>query len=398
MWPRLAHRASYAESRPRLWWKVRPTPSCHCSTFFSVLTLCSCFQKDIFNIVYLSESLHLYEVADYWRGIINMNEYQKNRFTKRIISCLFNNLTGKKIAVLGFAFKKDTSDTRETPAITLVANFVAERAVVAIYDPKVKEQEIWKELVADGGRLDNSEQHVSICTSAYEACEGADAVVVVTEWDEFSNKLPTKTPASSTSPKKTDTFQIPPKRNASLVIKSPITGDVVTFINQSAPPAPPIKSESISPPLEQKGANSHLEQQADPHPLALTEISSNLPKSPCRTNRHKHESTSPLNSRSPPARSPNRSPNRSPTDTHSHQQSIPSIEERLNAFNFGPDVAAKPDRLDWARIAKAMRKPAFVFDGRNMLDGAALEKLGFRYEAIGKASKHASLMHEAGLD
>ena len=117
-----------------------------------------------------------------------MNEHQKHRFTKRIISCLFNTLTGKKIAVLGFAFKKDTSDTRESPAITLVTNFVAEKARVAIYDPKVKEDQIWLDLANEGGDMDTLRRHVEVCKSAYQACEAADAVVVVTEWDEFSNK------------------------------------------------------------------------------------------------------------------------------------------------------------------------------------------------------------------
>ena len=152
------------------------------------LTQISCFQKDIFNIVYLSESLHLKEVADYWRAITNMNEHQKDRFTRRIINCLYNNLTRKRIAVLGFAFKKDTSDTRESPAITLVSNFVAEQAHVAIYDPQVKEEQIWRELVDYGGSLDQLHQNVVVCSTAYAACEGADAVVLVTEWDEFSNR------------------------------------------------------------------------------------------------------------------------------------------------------------------------------------------------------------------
>lgn len=144
--------------------------------------------------MYLSESLHLYEVADYWRAIMNMNEYQKQRFTKRIISCLFNNLASKKIAVLGFAFKKNTSDTRESPAITLVSNFIAEKAKVAIYDPKVKEEQIWTDLVNNGGHIDNLKANVEICNSAYVACKEADAVVLVTEWQEFSNKMQTKTP------------------------------------------------------------------------------------------------------------------------------------------------------------------------------------------------------------
>ena len=132
--------------------------------------------------MYLSESLHLKEVADYWRAIINMNEHQKDRFTRRIIACLFNNLSQKRIAVLGFAFKKNTSDTRESPAITLVSNFVAEQAHVAIFDPKVKEEQIWRELVDYGGKLEDLRQNVEVFSSAYAACEGADAVVLVTEW------------------------------------------------------------------------------------------------------------------------------------------------------------------------------------------------------------------------
>lgn len=160
-----------------------------------------------------------------------MNEHQKQRFTNRIISCLYNNLCGKKIAVLGFAFKANTSDTRESPAISLVSSFVAETAQVAIYDPRVTELQIWKELQSNGRNLDLLKLHVTICRSVYAACEDADAVVVVTEWDEFSN---------------------------------------------------------------------------------------------------------------------------------------------LN--------------MNWERIAKRMRRPMFVFDGRNMLDSAELEKLGFRVETIGKAS------------
>lgn len=116
-----------------------------------------------------------------------MNEYQKRRFTNRVISCLFNTLTGKRIAVLGFAFKKDTGDTRESPAITLVNYFRAERANVSIYDPKVEESQIWMDLTEPGvvDDLAGVQKQVSIATDAYSACDGADAVVICTEWDEF---------------------------------------------------------------------------------------------------------------------------------------------------------------------------------------------------------------------
>jgi UDPglucose 6-dehydrogenase len=147
----------------------------------------SCFQKDILNLVYLSEQLHLPEVAAYWKQVVIMNEYQKNRFVRHIISTLFNTITNKKIAVLGFAFKKDTGDTREAAAITLIKDFIQEHARVAVYDPKVEHEQIFKDL-SEPGVVDNRkevEKHVTICGSAYEACHDADAVVLVTEWDEF---------------------------------------------------------------------------------------------------------------------------------------------------------------------------------------------------------------------
>lgn len=147
----------------------------------------SCFQKDILNLVYLSESLHLPEVAAYWRQVVEMNEYQKRRFSKRVVDTLFNTITGKKIAVLGFAFKADTGDTRESAAITLIKNFQAERALVTIYDPQVPHSQIWSDLMeaSPGVPLETIKRQVSIANSALEACREAEAVVIATEWKEF---------------------------------------------------------------------------------------------------------------------------------------------------------------------------------------------------------------------
>jgi len=147
----------------------------------------SCFQKDILNLVYLSETLHLPEVAAYWRQVVEMNEYQKRRFSKRVVDTLFNTITGKKIAVLGFAFKADTGDTRESAAITLIKNFQAERALVTIYDPQVSQPQIWSDLMeaSPGVPLDSIKRQVSIASSAVEACRDAEAVVIATEWKEF---------------------------------------------------------------------------------------------------------------------------------------------------------------------------------------------------------------------
>ncbi|KAH8919573.1 UDP-glucose/GDP-mannose dehydrogenase [Atractiella rhizophila] len=138
--------------------------------------------SDILNLVYLSESLHLPEVAAYWKQVVEMNEYQKRRFCHRVVSKLFNTITNKKIAVLGFAFKKDTGDTRESAAITLCKHFMAEGAKVSIYDPKVPEPQIWTDLGVPG---DKAESKVTICTTAMDACLGSEGVIIATEWDEF---------------------------------------------------------------------------------------------------------------------------------------------------------------------------------------------------------------------
>ncbi|RUS34122.1 UDP-glucose/GDP-mannose dehydrogenase family, NAD binding domain-containing protein [Jimgerdemannia flammicorona] len=144
----------------------------------------SCFQKDILNLTYLAESLNLPEVAAYWHQVVIMNEYQKKRFVKRIITKLFNTITNKKIAVFGFAFKKDTGDTRESAAITLIKDFIDEHAHVRLYDPKVEESQIWIDL-SDVSGADAAKKHVTLFPDPYSAAEDADAVVIVTEWDEF---------------------------------------------------------------------------------------------------------------------------------------------------------------------------------------------------------------------
>ncbi|CAG8788059.1 31760_t:CDS:2 [Gigaspora margarita] len=147
----------------------------------------SCFQKDILNLVYLSEQLNLPEVAAYWKQVVDLNEYQKKRFVSRIIKTLFNTITNKRIAVLGFAFKKDTGDTRESAAITLCKDFIQENARVNIYDPKVSEQQIFYDLSGPEVTYDikDLKKRVTVVQSAYEASANADAIVVATEWDEF---------------------------------------------------------------------------------------------------------------------------------------------------------------------------------------------------------------------
>jgi UDPglucose 6-dehydrogenase len=139
----------------------------------------SCFQKDILNLVYLCRSFGLPEVAEYWHQVIVMNDWQKSRFAKNMVSSMFNTVSGKKIAILGFAFKKDTGDTRETPAIDVCKSLLQEKAALSIYDPKVSREQIYSDLGKD------SMEKIVIEDDPYIACAGAHAVAILTEWDEF---------------------------------------------------------------------------------------------------------------------------------------------------------------------------------------------------------------------
>lgn len=143
----------------------------------------SCFQKDILNLTYLCESFGLPDVAAYWNSVVTMNDWQKHRFANRIVKELFNTVADKKIAVLGFAFKKDTNDTRESAAINVCRDLLVEHAKVSVYDPKVPADEIKTDTLGKG--VDNP--RLTVAKDAYEACAGAHAVAIVTEWDEFKN-------------------------------------------------------------------------------------------------------------------------------------------------------------------------------------------------------------------
>ena len=140
----------------------------------------SCFQKDVLNLVYLCEHYGLSEVANYWEQVIAMNDYQKGRFVQRIVNSLFNTVSGKKIAIWGFAFKKDTNDTRETAAIYVCRDLLEEQAQLAIYDPQVEPEQIYRDL-----GITKDDPRVSIVDSAQAAADKAHAVAVMTEWDEF---------------------------------------------------------------------------------------------------------------------------------------------------------------------------------------------------------------------
>lgn len=148
----------------------------------------SCFQKDILNLVYISKAFGLNEVADYWEQVIIMNDHQKRRFSKNIVQTLYNTVSGKKITFLGWAFKKDTNDTRESAAIYIADDLINEQANIALYDPKVSRKQVLMDLDYLATRSSElNQKHTESFEDPYEACHNAHAIALLTEWDEFKS-------------------------------------------------------------------------------------------------------------------------------------------------------------------------------------------------------------------
>ncbi len=153
----------------------------------------SCFQKDILNLVYLCEHFGLREVAAYWEQVVSMNDYQKRRFAQNIVKTLFNTVSNKKLAIWGWAFKKDTNDTRESAAIYVCRDLLLEHARLHVYDPRVPESQIRADLEHvlqdENGEISPNKaallQNVTIADSCEQAADTAHAIAVLTEWDEF---------------------------------------------------------------------------------------------------------------------------------------------------------------------------------------------------------------------
>ena len=141
----------------------------------------TCYETHLRNLVYMCRKYRMQPVAEYWESVISMNEWQKRRFASNIVSAMYNTVSGKRLAVLGFAYKKNTSDTRHSAAIDVCKALLAERAELCVYDPKVGAEAIAVAVTDDSG----VETLVSVERSAAVACSGAHAIVVLTEWDEF---------------------------------------------------------------------------------------------------------------------------------------------------------------------------------------------------------------------
>lgn len=148
----------------------------------------SCFQKDILNLVYISKAFGLNEVADYWEQVIIMNDHQKRRFSRNIVQTLYNTVSGKKITFLGWAFKKDTNDTRESAAIYVADDLINEQANIGLFDPKVPFQQVLSDLdYLETRSSEENQKYINSFENPYEACKDAHAVAILTEWDEFKD-------------------------------------------------------------------------------------------------------------------------------------------------------------------------------------------------------------------
>jgi UDPglucose 6-dehydrogenase len=246
----------------------------------------SCFRKDISSLVYISESLGLPDVAEYWRAVLTMNTFQRSRFTDKIVSRLNNTLNGKKVVLLGFAYKKDTGDTRESLAVDVIASLLEELPMeIAIFDPCCPEEGIRAAIT----HIPGSSERVRIYTDPYIASQGASAVAILTEWDFFKVER---------------TMPILRKLPAKPVLSNAICGI----------------------------ADAPLEVFTPPQQMQC------LPD--CKL------------------------------CTSGHTQAL---------FEAG-------QRLDWARVAKNLRGPKYVIDGRGILDERSMKAAGLEVEGLGWGS------------
>ena len=288
----------------------------------------SCFKKDILSLIYLANSLELPEVGEYWMQVLTINEMQRIRFVKRIVHKLNGNLQGKKITILGYAFKKDTNDTRESPAINVVKQILADApAEIAIFDPQCTQNLIETEvkhhfssiypklLKTDGGPI-------AAYADAYSACHDSSAVIILTDWDQFR-------------------YPGLPVPNSAFHEGNVLHRDEQMKERGMKP------SESLV--LEIRERKQSLSDSVDMpagffDPLARFEAEPPCAEGCTECAREAH----------------------------------------------GEDAIAH-QAVDWVRVGYSMRKPRWVFDGRGVLDVHGMEKLGFKVESIGKAATTSRL-------
>ena len=156
----------------------------------------SCFKKDILNLVYLAEYYGLYEVANFWEGVVKLNNWHQHRISQLVSKKLFGTVSGKKICILGFSFKANTNDTRESSAISICKDLIEEGSYLLIHDPKVNQIQIEKDLEVsplsefnNSNNIDSNNSKGCWCKAddIYKCCNNVDAIIVLTEWPEYSN-------------------------------------------------------------------------------------------------------------------------------------------------------------------------------------------------------------------
>ena len=271
----------------------------------------SCFEKDILNLSYMARSLHLNEVADYWMGILDINKYQRQRFGRKVVRALNGSLRGKKIAVLGFAFKENTNDTRNSVAVHFIAELAAEMpAEISVFDPGCSVAGIEEE-IRKIGVSDFQMQRIKVREHWKETVDGASAVCIVTQWNHF------RYPSLAT------------KFRAKVVAKSEhvrASENVGWFFKNKL-------SEMDILELEKFVTRDSNQAGEDPLNRFIPEIECSSDCADCRAKRA-------------------------------------GMKEG--------------ETVDWEEVATLMREPKWVFDGRNVVDGPQLEKLGFRVRGVGK--------------
>lgn len=297
----------------------------------------SCFKKDILSLVHLAESFNLSGIGEYWSQILRINQFQCEHFVQRVVSRLDGSLLGKKIVVFGWAFKKGTSDGREARSSHVIEALLKDSVTsITVFDPgcdpaAIQEQIMQIEVLAND-RSERPDNIVEVHDNPYTACEGADAILMLTDWDQF-RCLP--------EPNRPPLF---------LARDSPDRGSVGSASHFSWTDGAPsdvglsLSKLSIHETGRMGGCNSFVMDD----PLGRLK-----PDLPC------------------------------PSDCKDCIRK-PSCGEGSN------------DQVDWKRICGVMKSPRWVFDGRNVLDIFEMEKLGFTVEAIGKVSAWEHLERRGG--
>ncbi|KXH46912.1 nucleotide sugar dehydrogenase [Colletotrichum nymphaeae SA-01] len=294
----------------------------------------SCFKKDILSLVYLAESLDLDEVGEYWRQVVKMNEYARERFTRRVVKCLNNTLAGKKITVLGYAFKKDTSDTRESPALEIIRALLEEGPrEIAVFDPCCNPLVIQAEIQQLCGPQTTTSKDdgggagpLVVYGNAYDACRGSNAVLITTDFDEFRNTgelgvrgTPGSAPSDPSSPRGSTT-----SRAAEAVGRGLRQPDVRPALGKGE-----MGAATLDDPLGRY--------------VAEPACAGDCPD--CRAE-----------------------------------------EEDCKVSRSEEGKTAK-ERVDWERVAGDMQVPRWVFDGRGVIDADEMAKLGVRVESVGRRGR-----------